>query len=186
MNVFTRVLLIAVAAVPVVPSITSAQAAPGIYVGARIRSNAGTVWQGTGTVVEARRDSLVVKSDPSGAPVVLRRLDIRELEIHAGERRNARKGLTVGLLAGAGTGALIGFASGDDKCRNEGFGCWFALTAPEKAGILGIVFGGVGAVAGAVTGYLTKSDKWIAADANKVNVSPIIGGAGRVGVSLQF
>jgi hypothetical protein len=188
MQVFTHVLLAAIVAIPVVPSIGSAQLAPGVYVGARIRSDAWTVWQVTGTVVEARGDSLVVKSDLTGAPLVLNRLHIGGLEIRDGERRHALKGLTLGLLAGAGTGAIIGFADGDDTCPSEpgGFGCWFSMSAPEKAGVLGIVFGGLGAVVGAVTGYLVKSDNWVAADANKVNVSPIIGGAGRVGVSLQF
>lgn len=49
------------------------------------------------------------------------------------------EGLGLGLLSGVVTGAVIGFADGDDE---SGF---FAFTAEEKALLGGILLGGAGA-----------------------------------------
>ena len=186
MLVITRVLLAAIAAIPVVPSTGSAQVAAGVYVGARIRSSAGTGWRGTGTVLQAGNDSLVVNSDATGTPIVLRRADMGRLEIHDGERRSTQKGFAVGTLVGAGAGAILGFASGDQKCTARSACPASPKTAPEVAVAAGIFFGVLGGSVGAVTGYLRTSDRWVAVGANKVAVSPIIGGDGHLGVSLRF
>jgi len=62
-------------------------------------------------------------------------------------RSNVVKGMLIGTVAGAGFGALIGYASGDDS--PSGWGS-FALTAEEKALVLGALFGGIGFLYGTV------------------------------------
>ncbi len=52
------------------------------------------------------------------------------------------RGGAIGLLVGAGVGAVIGLASGDDTP------CWIACTASEKAAIGALGLGIVGAVIG--------------------------------------
>jgi opacity protein-like surface antigen len=192
MHVFTRVLLTAIAAIPVVPSTGSAQVAAGVYVGARIRSSAGTGWRGTGTVLQAGSDSLVVNSDATGTPIVLRRADMERLEIRDGERRSTEEGFLVGALVGAGAGAILGFAAGDQKCTAEEQADVRHVcppnpnTAREVAVSASIFLGVLGASVGALTGYRRTSEQWVAVGANKVAVSPIIGGDGHLGVSLRF
>ncbi len=55
-------------------------------------------------------------------------------------------GLGYGFLAGAGTGAIIGLASGDEK---SGF---FRFTAAAKAFLIGVPLGVVGAIVGGIIG----------------------------------
>jgi hypothetical protein len=74
------------------------------------------------------------------------------------------KGLLIGALAGAATGAIIGLASGDepDKIVDGGwlFGTYtaYGTTAGEKAGMLGISLGFFGGITGAILG--TKKEKF--------------------------
>lgn len=181
----TRVL----AALFVMSATASAQVAPSVSVGVRIRASDGLAWRGTGTVLEVRGDSIVVKVDATGAPLALRRTEIGALEIRDGGRRNTLKGLAIGLVAGGGTGALIGLASGDDKCStdpNNWFPCMFVYSAGDKAAMLGIFLGAVGGSVGALSGFLTKTDHWVPARVNAVAVSPIMGRDGQFGVSLRF
>lgn len=55
----------------------------------------------------------------------------------------------IGFAAGAATGALLGFASGDDTCTGW---CFFAYSAEEKAFLGALLLGSAGAVLGAITG----------------------------------
>jgi hypothetical protein len=55
--------------------------------------------------------------------------------------KGALQGLGIGFLTGALTGAVVGFADGDDPPG------WFSMTAEQKAGVLA-----VGPVAGAAVG----------------------------------
>lgn len=189
MNVFTRILLAAIAALPVVPSTGLAQM-PGVHEGARIRSSAGTGWRGTGTVLQAGGDSLVVNSDATGTPVVLRRADMGLLEIRDGERRSTLKGFTVGTLAGAGAGALLGFSGGKQECTRQyqaaGKDCSSLKTPAEIAVGAAVFLGILGGSIGTAVGFVKTSDRWVAIGANGVALSPIIGGDGHFGVSLRF
>jgi hypothetical protein len=54
---------------------------------------------------------------------------------------------------GFGTGAIIGFASGDDDPDT-----WFAMTAEEKAGTGGVMLGIAGAGIGALCGLGYKAN----------------------------
>jgi len=80
--------------------------------------------------------------------------EVRSEEIHKivfkGESK-VLKGMGMGLLIGAGTGAVIGLASGDDQ---SGF---FRFSAGEKALMGGIFFGGAGLLVGTVAGAATST-----------------------------
>ncbi len=71
--------------------------------------------------------------------------------------RGALEGAGVGLLVGAAGGAVVGYASGDDPpCSDESWFC-LSFSAGEKAEILGVYAGGLGAVSGLVLGGLIGS-----------------------------
>lgn len=71
--------------------------------------------------------------------------------------QGALEGAGIGLLAGAATGAVAGFAAGDDpECTDTAWLC-FRFDAEEKAVMLGLVGGSVGAVGGLVIGAITGS-----------------------------
>jgi hypothetical protein len=88
--------------------------------------------------------------------------EIREISIK-NSGRGAWEGFGLGLLAGAATGAVIGFASGDDPGANgHGFETLFAHTAGEKALVYDVVTGGGGGLLGVVIGSSTGSkDKFV-------------------------
>lgn len=82
------------------------------------------------------------------------------------KRNEGLKGAWIGFGAGAVIGAIIGFSSGDDpvsplsgnafndifvSIRNS-----FAMSAGEKAAVIGITGGAIGALIGGITGALLK------------------------------
>jgi hypothetical protein len=71
--------------------------------------------------------------------------DLAKAEIY--KKGKVGRSVLTGLLIGAGVGAVIGFASGDDS-KDQ----WFALTAGEKAFGLGVFGGGLGAITGLIVG----------------------------------
>ena len=85
------------------------------------------------------------------------------------------RGGAIGLLVGAGVGAVIGLASGDDPR-----GTFFGLTALEKARIGAVVFGVVGAVIGYVIASSGKHDRLL------VSVGPQRDGRFGLGLSGRF
>lgn len=90
-----------------------------------------------------------------------------KVDIHLNELSSVRiekksaflKGLGIGILAGAASGALLGFLSGDDK--SSGYWDIFTFTAGEKALVLGASLGAVGGATGGVIGALKGTDKTI-------------------------
>jgi hypothetical protein len=79
----------------------------------------------------------------------------------------AKKGAGLGFLIGAGTGAIIGLAAGDDEPCPESTETWsifpncWSLSAGAKAAIGGIVLGSIGAAVGGIVGTASKADKSI-------------------------
>jgi hypothetical protein len=90
------------------------------------------------------------------------KVNVRLDEIHSlrSEKKSAfLKGIGIGILAGAASGALGGFLSGDD----EPSGPWdiFCFTAGEKALGFGVSLGAIGGVIGGGIGILKGIDKTI-------------------------
>jgi hypothetical protein len=73
------------------------------------------------------------------------------------------KGFGIGILAGAATGALLGFMSGNEE--PSGPFDIFTFTAGEKAFAFGVVLGGFGGVIGGFVGALKGIDKTISLNA---------------------
>ena len=84
------------------------------------------------------------------------------------------RGGAIGLLVGAGVGAVIGLASGDDTP------CWIACTASEKAAIGAVMFGAVGAVIGYAIASSGQHDRLL------VGVGPQRDGRYGLGASVRF
>ncbi len=87
------------------------------------------------------------------------------------------RGGAIGLLVGAGVGAVIGLASGDDP---SGASCFLICTASEKAAIGAVIFGGVGAIIGYVIASSGKHDRLL------VSVGPQRDGRFGLGMSGRF
>ncbi len=84
------------------------------------------------------------------------------------------RGGAIGLLVGAGVGAVIGLASGDDTP------CWIACTASEKAAIGAVMFGVVGAVIGYAIASSGQHDRLL------VGVGPQRDGRYGLGATVRF
>ena len=87
------------------------------------------------------------------------------------------RGGAIGLLVGAGVGAVIGLASGDDP---SGASCFLICTASEKAAIGAVIFGGVGAIIGYAIASSGKHDRLL------VSVGPQRDGRFGLGMSGRF
>ena len=87
------------------------------------------------------------------------------------------RGGAIGLLVGAGVGAVIGLASGDDP---SGASCFLICTASEKAAIGAVIFGGVGAIIGYAIACIGKHDRLL------VSVGPRRDGRFGLGASVRF
>jgi len=93
----------------------------------------------------------------------------------------------MGLLIGAGSGLVMGFASGDDDPNT-----WFAFSAEEKAMIAGAAFGLAGTVIGLVAVLVIKHDVWSPSASIApvdIELAPFAGPAGpgyQVGLSLKL
>ena len=133
--------------------------APRLYPGARVRVSTvdapsvrrpGSVWALVG-------DTLRILIDGGDSAVAFPYQTIAQLDTSVGRHGRARMGAGIGGLLGAGTGVILGFASGDDP---QG---WFALwshSTKEKARINGIGFGALGLIVGAVVGANIVTEHW--------------------------
>jgi hypothetical protein len=95
---------------------------------------------------------LVMESGPlSGISVDIS--DVHKIKIL--KKSRLLKGLGFGLLIGGGSGALLGFLSGDDPSG------WFSMTAGQKALAGGLAFGILGAPIGGIWGAIKGIDESI-------------------------
>lgn len=106
----------------------------------------------TGTVVSHDANLLTLRTDAHGDTLRLPTASLVSLEVRAGQERRILRGAAVGLLAGAGIGALLGYATYEEaRCTPDSFFCFDF--GPETAALGGAaVLGGVGVLAGALFG----------------------------------
>jgi hypothetical protein len=88
--------------------------------------------------------------------------ELRGLSIE--KRGSFLKGLGIGVLSGAVTGALLGFLSGDDKQEQENRWAILSFSAEQKALVSGLFFGVVGGAIGGIAGALKGADESITLD----------------------
>jgi hypothetical protein len=103
-----------------------------------------------GHLVEIPDSILSVQSSKTSQ---IRRIPIDDIQnITEIKKSKFGKFLVRGLLFGAGTGAIIGLVSGDDKSG------WIRFSAEDKAAIGGIYLGLVGGILGGLIGLVTGKE----------------------------
>jgi hypothetical protein len=134
-----------------------------------------------GHVVRVEGDKITVEMD--GEQTVLLPENLGGMQVSLGRSGRWAQGWGIGFVTGAATGALLGFASGDDPP-----GTFLPFTAGEKAVFVGAALGITGSALGALIG-LAGPERWVLAapDASRrVSVSPIVGRSSGVSVRLEF
>lgn len=134
---------------------------------ARIRTTVGAV-KNRFRFVELRSDSLVVTDDRDHTLILALR-DIDSLEVQTGRGSTGNeffKGAGWGFLIGAVIGAIAGYLDGDDP---PGF---LSYTAGEKATMIGVVLGLVGAAIGGIRALIVGADTWTSVPLSEVRGVP--------------
>jgi hypothetical protein len=117
------------------------------------------------TVVSVTSDSLVLRQSASTNYQSVAKSDITGLEVSRGTHTRKGKGALLGLLIGAGTGAIVGYAS-YRKPTCEGFSCIGNIYGPNSRGGTAALGAGVGGFLGAAVGTLlgmSATDSWVPA-----------------------
>jgi hypothetical protein len=104
-----------------------------------------------GPLLEVRDSSVVVFIDLKQVEILARNIDV----IVVKRQGNGGRRALLGLAVGAGLGAMIGFAGGDDDC-GQGVFCINDRTAGQKATDGAILFGLGGAITGMFIGALDR------------------------------
>ncbi len=139
----------------------AAQEAP-VESGARVRVKAPPRQPGwvVGTVVGWESESLVLEPEEPGTSLTFARDQITRLDVHRGRKGRALLGGGIGLLSGVVFSfVLVAQLERDhDRFRNDRV-------------VLGAVFGGGGALLGALVGLLIRTDRWEAVPLERIRVS---------------
>ena len=137
------------------PCCLAAQAPVSLGPGQRVRLQTGSSssWV-IGTILAVDADSLHLRLSDTTGQLSVKRGAITRLEISHGMKSSAGSGARTGLLIGAAVGALAGVISGDNQSG------WFDFTTPEKALLMGVGFGGVGALLGSIVGGSSVHERW--------------------------
>ena len=173
MRLITRVLIVLTVTV-------AAQEPLPLHSGDRIRATVPGVSPGplVGTVVAFQTDSLIVQGGTSTWHLSL--ASLTHLDVSQGQRSHALLGAGIGLLVGAGAGVLI--ASDCDTVEGP-----FA-TQGQCTAVGAAVFGGAGALVGALTGALARTERWaqVPLDRLRMSLTPNPGAALQLRASLSF
>ncbi len=181
MHLSTRVLIILTVILTVAPVVTVAAQQPlPLHPGDRIRAMVPSLSSGplVGTVVAFQTDSLIVQGGTSTWHLSL--ASLTHLDVSQGRRSHALLGAGIGLLVGAAVGVLI--ASDCDTVEGP-----FA-TQGQCTAVGAAVFGGAGALVGALTGALARTEQWAQVPLARLRMSltPNPGGALQLRASLSF
>ena len=141
-----RSLLLALALVAITSSPLSAQSVIHVEAGDQVRL-ASEDASGEFTVVEVRSDKLVLQASSASAQVEVPTTSLTMLDVRRPRARLARahRGAQIGLLIGAGSGAVVGALS-----YHEEKGCWLLCSIEEQA----LVTAGIGMLLGAAGGAI--------------------------------
>lgn len=120
-----------------------------------------------GAVRRVTADSITLMTGSPGT-VTLVLTEIAKLEVSDGMRRRWKRGMGLGLAAGAATGATLG------SLDAEGF-----LGSREAAVAIGaVVYGVIGTVAGGLIGLGTTTERWrpvsLDSDDRRLSVRPLL------------
>lgn len=142
--------------------------------GQRVRVTSSSNKDVVGVVRAARSDSIVVFTEPSGAPLAIATSDLRKVDVSRG--RSVAQGAKRGAIWGGGIGAALGvlgaiLLSVDDSEYATDDGDVAAFAANMIAG---------GLIWGAGIGAFVKAERW-----DPVVIQPRVGLSG-VGLSFAF
>jgi hypothetical protein len=146
----------------------SAPGATQVDVGSRVRIAApvfGTKAKQVGTVVSVEPDTVGLRFAATSATRSIAASDITSLEVARGTHTRKAKGAFWGLLIGAGSAALLGYALYEEPtCDSQQlFGCFdiFGPDSPGTNAAFSAVGGGiVGALIGTLFG-MRATDSWV-------------------------
>lgn len=134
-----------------------------------------------GVLMGVEGSDLLITPDGGSEVVRVESSRIWRIQVSAGERRQALKGLGYGAAGGAGLGIVLGLASSDDS--DCGFICF---SAGEMAAMGGIFLGITGGVVGLIAGALTTETTWNDVPMSTVRPSIMPSGSGGVAFGLSF
>jgi hypothetical protein len=148
----------------VAPTVSAAQAGPvldwPIVPGSRVRILSPVLGdqKETGSVVSATSDTLVFRPATLSTAFPIATPNIVGIEVARGTHSRKVKGALLGFLAGAGAGAIIGYASYKRPACSGGFCLDFGpgFDAALASGLGGIL----GTVAGTIVGA-RQTDTWV-------------------------
>ena len=152
-------------------SLAQAQAVGASLTGLRVRVTTGQEAKPVvGVLVDITPEVLTMSTDPSTAPVKVRRADVVDLKVSRGTRRHTLKGLLGGAVA---WGAIVGLEAAFDTLDESGVGEPLFI-----GGLLGV---------GAGIGSLITHEHWerVPVSALAVSVAPRARGVA-VGLTLRF
>ncbi len=131
-----------------------------------------------GTLVGIDAGLVTIALEGRTAPLRIPRAAVSRLDVSQGRKKTVGRSAGRGFLIGAGAGALIGYAAGDER---GGLG----FLTPEQGALVGtVLLGAVGALVGTIAGQVER-DVWrpIPIDGVRVSVAATRGGAG---MSIAF
>jgi len=159
--------------------ISMSDAAP-VDAGSKIRIGGDGAGSRVGRVLSVNAGRVMLETDAGQTTISADSLG--EIEVSLGNSGRWAQGWGIGFASGAGIGALIGFASGDDPP-----GTFIRLNAEQKALVAGSVLAVGGSLVGTLIG-LAGPERWVHAtrpgETSRVSISPIVGS--RVGLSAKF
>ena len=161
------------------PQVAWSQEPPAFVPGSRIRIaelGAGRSGLRSGTVVTAGADTVVLRLDRGGDSVPFALARISRIEVSRGRKGHIAAGIGLGLLGGAGTGALLGALAAPKT--SKGNGIHVALGAGIGAGAGMLVGAGIGA-------FLWRTERWTAVPSNRWHVSAWPAGPGGFTLALS-
>ena len=152
----------------------SAQQTTTLHPGQRVRVSSTSSKDITGVVSQARADSIVVFTEPTGATLAFATPDLRRVEVSRG--RSALEGAKKGAMWGGGVGGglallVVAIAASDRNTYNN-----YEYSAGEFAA--NMVGGGL--TWGAIIGAFVKAERW-----DHVAFQPRIG-LSSAGVSISI
>lgn len=146
-------------AVSMLPATLAAQATcPTLAAGSTVRLYSPAVAIHTLPQAVQPADSVIVLSDGGNAKTI-RCAELNQVQLRVGpgpRGRSTLRGMGIGFLVGAVTGATIGYLGTEETGDGEGE----ILGREEVAVIMGIFLGGTGAAVGGVIGFATPGSSW--------------------------
>jgi hypothetical protein len=142
--------------------------------GQRVRVSSASNKEVVGVIRQARMDSIVIYSEPSGAPLAIARSDLRTVDVSRG--RSAAEGARRGALWGGGIGAGFALLGAVIVGTSD---LEYAHTDNAIAEYAANVIG-AGLIWGAGIGAFVKAERW-----DRAAIQPRVGLAG-AGLSIAF